>query len=222
MTDPIAVTIAGLAFGVSCVTAWLTLLRPGTVQMTQPTVIFFGPDAGRPGERRGKPKVYLRTLLFSTAKRGRIVESMHVSISRAETHQNFNIWVLGEREKLVRGSGVFVGETGVAANHHFLTPEDGGSFTWRAGQYRLRVYARLLGEKAPKLLFAQQLEITPDVAVKLESEGAGVYFDWGPDSSTYLFHVDGPPPVPSVDQFIAAMGLVGQGSAGMPEQPGGR
>jgi hypothetical protein len=88
--------------------------------MTQPTVIFFGPDTPRAREDTPLPKVFLRTLLFSTSKRGRVIESMHVALSRNETHQNFNIWVYGD-EKLVRGSGLFVGETGVAATHHFLT-----------------------------------------------------------------------------------------------------
>jgi hypothetical protein len=58
---------------------------------------------------------------------------MHVALSRNETHQNFNIWVYGERGKLVRGSGLFVGETGIAADHHFLTPEDGNSFRFTEG-----------------------------------------------------------------------------------------
>ena len=37
---------------------------------------------------------FLRTLLFSTSKRGLVIESMHVALARNETHQNFNIWVL--------------------------------------------------------------------------------------------------------------------------------
>jgi hypothetical protein len=44
---------------------------------------------------------------------------MYVALSRNETRQNFNIWVYGAEKKLVRGSGLFVGETGVEANHHF-------------------------------------------------------------------------------------------------------
>jgi len=196
---PLVVSV--LALAVSAITAWLTLFRRGTVRMTQPTVIFFGPDKPSVNDRSTRPKVYLRALLFATSKRGRIIESMHVSIARAETQQNFNIWVHGERDKLVRGSGLFVGETGVAANHHFLTPKDGEQFQWRAGQYQLRVYARLLGDKKPKLLFHQQLEIGPDVAVQLEQPGAGIYFDWGPDSSRYLTHVDQNIPMPDLSRL---------------------
>ena len=106
--------------------------------MTQPTAIFFGPDSPRSRDDILLPKVYLRTLLFSTSKRGRVIESMHVTLSRNETHQNFNIWVYGE-DNLVRGSGLFVGETGIAANHHFLTPKDGSYFRFTEGRYRLEV-----------------------------------------------------------------------------------
>ena len=77
---------------------------------------------------------------------------MQVALSRNETHQNFNIWVYGD-EKLVRGSGLFVGDTGVAANHHFLAPRDGSSFRFTQGRYRLDVFARLLGDRGKKLLF---------------------------------------------------------------------
>ena len=42
----IPVIISSLALAVSAVTAWLTLFRRGALKMTQPTVIFFGPDGG--------------------------------------------------------------------------------------------------------------------------------------------------------------------------------
>lgn len=189
MADPVTVTISVLALAVSVMTAWLTLFRRGRVKMTQPTVIYFGPDAPRAREDGPPPKVYLRTLLFSTSKRGRVIESMHVSLARNETHQTFNIWVHGD-EKLVRGSGLFVGESGVAANHHFLTPKDASTFQFSAGRYRLDVYARLLGDRNPTVLFSQELEVAPDVAATLREPGTGLYFDWGADSSQYYTHVD--------------------------------
>ena len=148
MTAAISVTISVLALCVSAVTAWLTLFRRGTVKMTQPTVIFFGPDNPRSRDEPPLPKVFLRTLLFATSKRGRIVESMHVSLSRNEAQQNFSIWVYGD-ERLVRGSRLFVGETGIAVNHHFLAPRDGSSFRFIEGRYRMDVFARLAGKPKP-------------------------------------------------------------------------
>ncbi len=208
MADPLSITVSVLALGVSSLTAWLTLFRRGTVKMTQPTVIFFGPDNPRLSSETPLPKIFLRTLLFSTSKRGRVIESMHVALSRNETHQNFNIWVYGD-EKLVRGSGLFVGETGVAANHHFLAPDDAGAFRFAEGHYKLEVFAHLLGDSVQKRLFSQTLDISREVGASLAEPGTGVYFDWGPDSSRYLPHVEKRPPSPEPEKFLELLGLKG-------------
>jgi len=202
MTDPVALTLSALALAISATTAWLTLFRRGTVKMTQPTVIFFGPDTPRSRDEPALPRVFLRTLLFSTSKRGRVIENMYVALSRNETHQNFNIWVYGDREKLVRGSGLFVGETGVTTNHHFLAPSDASSFRFIAGQYRVEVFVHLLGDRNRKLLFSQILEITRDIAAMLEEPHTGLYFDWGPDASRYVPHADKHAPSPGPEGFI--------------------
>jgi len=131
---------------------------------------------------------------------------MHVSLSRNETHQNFNIWVYGD-DKLVRGSGLFVGETGVAANHHFLTPRDGSTFRFSEGRYRIEVFAHLLGDKKRTLLFSQVVEVARDIAALLEEPGTGLYFDWGPDSSRYIQHVEKRPPTPNPEAFVELLGL---------------
>jgi hypothetical protein len=206
MADPISITISALALGVSSLTAWLTLFRRGTVKMTQPTVIYFGPDAPRPYSSSPPPKVYLRTLLFSTSKRGRVIESMHVALSRNETHQNFNIWVYGN-ERLVRGSGLFVGETGIEASHHFLTPKDATSFRFVEGRYRLDVFAHLLGDKKQIRLFSQTLEISREIEASLAEPHAGLYFDWGPDASCYMPHVEKHAPSPDPEKFPEALGF---------------
>lgn len=200
MVDPVSTTISILALSVSAVTAWLTLFRKGTVKMTQPTVIFFGPDSGRDNESP-KPKVYLRTLLFATSRRGRVIESMYVALSRNETRQNFNIWVYGNG-KLARGSGLFVGWTGVEANHHFLMPRDGSTFHFTEGHYRMDVFAKLLGNRGQTLLLSQTLEIPRETAALLEKPDAGLYFDWGPDSSRYLHFVDRHPVAPDPDTLL--------------------
>jgi hypothetical protein len=77
-----ALNIVGLVISVfalllSGLTAWFSLLSKGKVCMTQPTVIYFGPDGGRrDGLLPGHPKVFFRALLYSTGKRGRVVENM--------------------------------------------------------------------------------------------------------------------------------------------------
>jgi hypothetical protein len=44
--NALPIVISALALAVSVMTAWFTLLRKGTVKMTQPTVIYFGADGG--------------------------------------------------------------------------------------------------------------------------------------------------------------------------------
>ena len=181
--------ISLLALAVSVATAWLTLFRRGSLGMTQPTVIFFGWDGGRLNAKP-QPKVFLRTLLFATSKRGQLLESLHVRLSRGESTQNFNIWAYGDREVLVRGSGLYVGETAVAANHHFLLPVDTPAFRFAAGKYRLDVFARILHRRKPLLLFSRDLDVSAQDAEALSNPDTGLYFDWGPDSGKYYAHLD--------------------------------
>ena len=188
----LALIVAFFAFIVSALTAWLTLLRKGEIRMTQPTVIYFGPDGG--SRKDGAPeKIYLRTLLYSTGKRGNIIENMFVRLHRGETRQNFNIWAYGDKN-LSRGSGLFVPETGLVANHHFLLPADGTSFRFSVGQYVLEVFVTEIGAHSPRLLCTVDLEISPDIYRLFSHPGHGLYFDWGPDTARYFAHVRPPPP----------------------------
>jgi len=132
---------------------------------------------------------------------------MHVALSRNETHQNFNIWVYGD-ERLVRGSGLFVGEAGISANHHFLAPRDGSSFRFTEGRYRMEVFAQLLGDRERMMLFSQTLEISREIAAQLAEPDCDLYFDWGPDSSCYLSHIDKRPPLPNED-LLELLNLTG-------------
>lgn len=120
-----------------------------------------------------------------------------------ETTQNFNVWVYGD-ERLLRGSGLFIGDTGIAANHHFLAPRDAHSFRFSEGVYRMKVYAQLLGDRSRTLLFSHSFEISRDLAALLKEPEAGIYFDWGPDSSCYRPHVEKRPPSRHPDDFLAS------------------
>jgi len=192
----ISVLVSVLALVISGVTAWLTLFRRGTIRMTQPTVVFFGPDSL---DQPDLSKVFLRALLYSTAKRGQIVESMFVKLRRGESLQTFNIWVYGE-DSLSRGSGLYVGENGVACNHHFLLPEDGTRFDFLPGEYKVEVYASRTGSARPVLLRSiGGLVLSDQTARQLRDKESGVYFDWGPDSQRYHAHVRKPRREPPSD-----------------------
>ena len=197
MTEWIAVGLSALALCVSVFTAWLSFFRHGELRMTQPTVIFFGPDGGRRDGQKPRLKVFLRTLLYSTSRRGQTVESMHVNLQRAESKQNFSIWVYGD-DRLARGSGLYVGADGVACNHHFLLPEDGADLRLVHGQYTVRVYAKRVRDREPRQLAQIALAISESQARELENDDAGIYFDWGPDQQAYHAHIEirKPKPLP--------------------------
>lgn len=207
MPDPITACLSVLSLTVSAITAWLTLFRGGTVKMTQPTVVFLGPDSG--GDRA---KIYLRTLLYATSKRGRIIEGMYAKVRSGESTQNFNVWVYGERD-LARGSGLFVGESGVTYNHHFLLPKN-ATFTFSHTEYVIEVYANLVGSHGPHLLHRLTLAMPPEHAVQMRDSMAGVFFDWGPDSDRYHPHVK---PRPGTDVNLIADELARR--MGFPPEP---
>jgi hypothetical protein len=186
----IATIIAFLALIVSVTTAWLTLFRKGTLRMTRPTVIFFGPD-GPPSQGAGV-KVFLRTLLYSTAKHAQLLESMYVTLRRRESVQTFNIWVYGDTGHLMRGSGLRVSEDGLTFDHHFVLPKDGTHFAFLAGEYIVETYAVLVNSQQPLLLSTTRLGLSQELATAI-ANGFGVYFDWGPDSKSYNAHIDSRP-----------------------------
>jgi hypothetical protein len=77
-------------------------------------------------------------------------------------------------EKLVRGSGLFVGETGVAANHHFLAPRDGSGLQRSYSELHLLVAA---GREAVLAAFAVGYSKRPLSALKAASKRASVAAD---------------------------------------------
>ncbi len=201
MTDPLSLLVSSAALSVSIITAWLTLFRRGRLKMTRPTVVYFGPDGPIHIGETPQQKIFLRTLMYSTAKRGCVVEAMFVTLRRGETRQTFNVWVYGD-EKLARGSGLFIGESGVVCNHHFLLPPDGTQFQFLPGEYQVGVFATLVGIAAPQHLCSISITVTDSVAKQLQAVGNGAYFDWGPDSQKYFPHIKAAPYTVSLPEVV--------------------
>ena len=114
--ETISSIISITALVVSLFTAWLTIFRRGSVRSTHPSFVAIRYDF------LNKPftlaKVFLRTLLFSTGKRGLVIENLFLRVREGERSEEFSFWGYGDKD-LVRGSGIFVPETGVVTNHHF-------------------------------------------------------------------------------------------------------
>jgi hypothetical protein len=184
--EAVSAVISALGLAGSAITLWLTFVRRGTIKMSRPTQIYFGPDGP---SLKGAPKIKLRTVIFATAKRGRFIEGMHACLSKNEVRQNFPIWVFGN-EKLRLGSGLFIGENGDSSDHHFLLLKSASDFKFTAGRYRLEIFAKILGTDKQTRLFVQELSISDVQSRDLTEPRSGLYFDWGPDSGEYSAHVE--------------------------------
>ncbi|MBO9096896.1 MULTISPECIES: hypothetical protein [unclassified Rhizobium] len=155
--------------------------------MTRPTTIYLGPD-GEPHTNR--PKIYMPSLLYSTSKKGQLVENLYARLSRGEMARNFYVWVHGEGRPLKRGSGLFVGPDGVVANHHFLLAPDEIDFSFKMGTYRLEIFANLIGSGNATRLFETELVVAASDELSMDQEKIGLYFDWGPETRTYYTYID--------------------------------
>lgn len=182
---PLLLSVVSLLLSVTV--AWLTLFRRGNLGMTQPMLIGFLWE-------NEQPKVFFRTMLYATGKRGHIIEALYLKVRRGETTQTFNFWMYGETRELKIGSGLRVGDEGVSSNHHFLPPKGVSTFTFSGGEYAIDAYARILNRRAPVLLSTVRVFLPQDLAAALSDQALsnhtmGVLFTWRPDSSQYLGEV---------------------------------
>lgn len=67
-----------------------------------------------------KPKVFLRTLLYTTGKRGYVIEGLYLKVLHGGSGHTFGFWGYGEHKELMVAGGLRVTDGGVAYNHHFL------------------------------------------------------------------------------------------------------
>ena len=204
MTAVLSLIVALSAFAVSAITLWLTHFRGGSVKMTRPTQIYFGPDGGK----EGSPKVYVRAMLYSTAKRGYVIENLYARLSRGQTSQAFSIWVHGDKAGLTRGSGLFVDQNGLTVAHHFLLPPDGALFQFAAGEYLVEIVARLVGKGTDFIICSEKISLHASEADQVRDKSAGVYFDWGPHTNSYHSHIDKKPP--KEDFLLELIGHIAQ------------
>ncbi len=181
----VSISISVIALFISVLTLWDSRLKKGTIKMTKPSMIYFGPD----GKSSSVSKITIRTLLYSTSERGQYVENMHIKLTHGEATQNFNIWVYGDPGNVLRGSGLFVGKQGLAVYHHFLLPNEHSNYLFEAGQYRVEVYTTLVGQK-PVRIYDNNFEIDRPHAMEMSKEKRGLYFDWAPNVQSYYPHVD--------------------------------
>jgi hypothetical protein len=186
MTDSTTIAIGSviislMSLAASASAVYFTWLRRGHLRMTRPTLVFLGFDTAP----KLAAKISLRTLLYSTAPRGQVIESMYARLSRDGTTQTFSFWGHGETSKTMPGTGLYVGQDGVTANHHFVLSADQADYEYAAGDYKVEVFAQLVGQSASLQLSTIDLVVDSQEAAALRNRD-GVLFEWQPDSGMYL------------------------------------
>jgi hypothetical protein len=176
-----SIVISILSLCISILTAWSTLFRRGSLAMTKPNIVFFGFDDAP----KISAKVFLRTLLYSTAVKGQVVEGMFVKLHDVRGEQVFSFWGYGETKQLVPGSGLYVGQMGVAANHHFVLSAHQSAYEFTPGEYTIEIFARLVGKQHPIKLHAVSVYVTEEHASILAQRG-GVLFEIKSDGREYV------------------------------------
>ena len=68
-----AIFLSTSSFALSLYTLWLTQLRRGRIKMTRRTLVFLARE-----KDDGRYKIFIRSHLFSTSPRGRVIENMYV------------------------------------------------------------------------------------------------------------------------------------------------
>jgi hypothetical protein len=159
--DFLPIAFSGVALLLSIFTLWVTQFRHGQLRMTQPTLLCL-----RREKPYGVPKLFLRTLMYSTASKGLVVESMFLRIKNSYGTYVFDFWGHTESGKLTLGSGVFASSTGSAADHHFSPRQDANRFVFTSGEYRVEVFAAVVGQAEPRRL--KEVTFTVDVSQSAE------------------------------------------------------
>ncbi|MEM9412030.1 MAG: hypothetical protein AAGA30_13010, partial [Planctomycetota bacterium] len=188
--EPISIatlSAAGISTVLSAFTFWFVFLHRGKVKMTQPTLLFLGRD----GDGDGQFKVFLRSSLFSTSKRGHIIENMFATLSMDDDSHSFAFWAhrTDDSSRIVRGSGLAATENGIACDHHFVLSKQITTFELVPGKYTVNVHAKLVGRNRTVKLGVCQIEITESDCLALRNRDNGIYFDLEPDGN-YSSHIE--------------------------------
>lgn len=179
--------VSVIALAVSLFTLWFTVLRRGNVLCTHPSFIAFRYDFV--GTKVPLAKIFLRALLVSTAKRGQVVENLFLRVYEGSRSAEFSFWGHGDKE-LVRGSGLFVPETGVVTNHHFNPLDTETLFLFSGGIYTVELVAKIIGREQLESLWRIDLEIPSGVFGKTIARETAIFFSWSPERQRYIASVE--------------------------------
>lgn len=129
-----------------------------------------------------KPKIFLRTLLYATGKRGYVIEGLYLKIKHAGATNTFGFWSYGDRNNLMVTGGLRVTEEGEAHDHHFQQINEQSAFD--QGDYEIAVYARIVNRRSAKQLSTFKIVLSEEEATTLRVR-RGVLFTLNPETAIY-------------------------------------
>lgn len=178
--------VSVIALVISLFTLWFSTLRRGTVRSTHPAFIAFRYDfISKPIPQA---KIFFRALLFSSGKRGQVVESLFLRVNEGTRRTEFSFWGYGDKD-LVRGSGLFVPETGIATNHHFNPADSDTLFLFSQGSYSLELVAKIVGQHKLVSLWNVMLDMPNVFEANLARENS-VFYNWSPEQERYVVSIE--------------------------------
>jgi hypothetical protein len=180
-----SVIISAFALLVSFANYYSSNLKVGQILMTKPTIFFFGWD-NVPGPT---PKIFMRSLLFSTSSSGRVLENLYLKISTPTGKVLFSFWghTQGQPNSLSKGSGLFVGKEGFLADHHFNPdPSKPIQDPYTIGNYEIEVYGRQFGDSVERKLGRYSLHLDEGLAQVLAQKNDGVLWSLNPQDNKYF------------------------------------
>ena len=187
LKDFLTVGISLVSLFVSAYAVWVAQFNRGRLQMTRPTLLCLKRELPS-----ALPKIFLRTCLFTTGSKGRVIEGMFLRVRHAQGEFTFDFWGhTMETGKLTLGSGLPVGPTGVASDHHF-NPREGSSieFLYVPGDYQIEVFASIVGQRKANLLHEVNFSISSLQSVELiQIPTREMYLIWNADTRSYDSHV---------------------------------
>ena len=173
--DIVTIIISVLALAISGLTAWLTLLRKGQLVMTQPTPLLLAYD-------NAIAKVSFYSMMYSTAFRGQVIESLYVILRQSGQQHIFNKWVYTS-DSIAYAAGCYVKPEGIAQNHQIFTSDN--NFIFRTGSLEVDIYANQARREKPTLMKSLNITIPENMKDACSDKLKGVIFEWESDKCVY-------------------------------------
>jgi hypothetical protein len=118
------------------------------------------------------------------------MENMFLRVRHDYRTYTFDFWGHTENGKLTLGSGLFVGATGVASDHHFNPRADSEDFLFVSGKYLVEVFATIVGKPKSKKLKELTFKVDGQQSAELlQILSRELYLLWNADTQTYDGHV---------------------------------